>query len=531
MMECGRVVRLLSVLLLVSVGFSALATSAKYGGVLIFSSQNEYPLADPHRYTGSAQREEMAPVYSTLFQYNEKGEVVEDLALSFEVVNPTLFRVVLRPDVQFHDGTPLRANDVVYSFNRILDPQTGAQLRGQLSSVLDKVVTEDDFTVLFYLKQPVAPFWFKEITAQIETAILCESWMEAHPDWDYMEHNGSGPFMFDRFVYGVKVVLKRNPHYYRFDQEGNRLPYLDAIEFVGYTDPALRYAAIRAGDLDISTHIEWERLDEFLADPNFEVDTPTEAFMDLTFNVGVPPFDNKLVRQAIAYAINREQICQFAFYGHAVPIYGGILGYQPWSWAYNPNTRNRFEYNPEKAKELLAQAGYPNGFSAEMLVSADDPMHIDTATVIAENLKAIGCDIKLRLEEWGRRVASGNAGDYQFAINGTGPKMVDPDWLASYFHGSLGGYYHCPANWNFPEMDRLLDQARVTLDQEERKKLYWQWDEMMVDECPEIFLVYRECGDVRQKWVHGFQSFPGGLETASTEGLEHTWVDETSPRK
>lgn len=514
-----------------SIAVSSFAASNKYGGILLFSSQNEYPLPDPHRYTGSAQREEMAPVYSTLFQYTVEGTIINDLALGFEVVEPTLFVVTLRPDVQFHDGTPLQANDVLYSFNRILNPETGAQLRSQLSAVIEDIVAEDDLTVSFKLKEAVSPIWFKEITAQIESAILSETWMNAHPDWDYTEHNGSGPFLWDRFVYGVKAVLKRNPNYYRFDEEGNRLPYLDGIEFVGYTDPALRIAAIRAGDLDCNEHVAWEYLDTFVADPNTSVDLPTEAFMDITFNVDAPPFDNKLVRQAIAYAIDRTKVAELAFYGYATPIYGGILGYQPWSWAYNPDTRDRFEYNPDKARELLAQAGYPNGFSAAILTSADDKMHIDTSTVIVEDLAAIGCDITIRLEEWGRRVASGNNGDYEFAISGTGAKMLDPDWLAGYFHGGLGGYYHCPANWNFPEMDQLLDQARVTLDQEERKELYWEWDEMMVDECAEIFLVYRQSGGVRQNWVHGFQSFPGGLETASAEGLENTWLDETCPRK
>jgi peptide/nickel transport system substrate-binding protein len=121
-------------------------------------------------------------------------------------------------------------------------------------------------------------------------------------------------------------------------------------------------------------------------------------------------------------------------------------------------------------------------------------------------------------------VASGNKGDYIFAINGTSPKMIDPDWLASYFHGDLGGYYHRPANWNFPEMDALLDEARVTLDQEKRKELYYKWEEMFLDECPEIFLVYRETGGVRQDRVKGFKFFPGFLRTSSTEGLENAWL-------
>jgi len=118
-------VLLTGVVVVASVCLPSLAASQKYGGTLIYSSQNEFPLPDPQRYTGSAQREEMAPVYSTLFQYTDEGMVVNDLALTFEVVNPTLYKVTLRTDVQFHDGTPLRASDVVYSFNRILDQKRG----------------------------------------------------------------------------------------------------------------------------------------------------------------------------------------------------------------------------------------------------------------------------------------------------------------------------------------------------------------------------------------------------------------------
>ena len=505
---------------------SASGKSDKYGGILVYSNANEYPVHDPHRYKGSSPREMMAPVYSTLFQYTVTGEVVNDLAVSMQVVEPTLIKVELRQDVKFHNGKPLTAKDVVYSIKRMLDPDTGAANRAQLQ-VLEDIVAQGDYTVLFRFSKPVPPEWFKEIAAQVESAILSEEWMNAEKR-DFTEHMGSGPFMWDKFIYGVKVVLKRNPNYYRKDADGNQLPYLDVIEFVGYTDPALRIAAIQAGDVDMDAFIPWERLQEFVDNPKIQVDLSKQAFMDLTFNVAVKPFDNKLVRQAMAYAINREQIKELAFYGFAEEIYGGILAYQPWSWAYNPKTKNRFEYNPEKAKKLLAKAGYPNGFKVSILTSADDQMHIDTNQVIAENLKAIGIDVELRLEEWGRRVASGNKGDYIFAINGTSPKMIDPDWLASYFHGDLGGYYHRPANWNFPAMDALLDEARVTIDQEKRKELYYKWEEMFLDECPEIFLVYRETGGVRQDWVKGFKFFPGFLRTSSTEGLENAWMENSS---
>jgi peptide/nickel transport system substrate-binding protein len=253
--------------------------------------------------------------------------------------------------------------------------------------------------------------------------------------------------------------------------------------------------------------------------------------MNLMFNVAKPPFDNKLVRQAMAYAIDRSKIVKLAFYGYGRPIYGGILGYQTWSWANNPASRDRFRYNPERAKQLLAQAGYPNCFSVPILTSADDQMHIDTSQVVVEDLKAIGCNVTIRLEEWTRRVDSGNKEDYLLAINGTGPRMVDPDWVSQYYHSKLPGFYHRPANYNYPDMDALLDKARVTADREARKKLYAQWEELFLTENPAIFLVYRDTGGVRQKAVNGFQFFPGAARTASTDGLETAWLDKTSKHR
>ncbi|HYL79493.1 MAG TPA: ABC transporter substrate-binding protein, partial [Candidatus Acidoferrum sp.] len=178
---------------------------------------------------------------------------------------------------------------------------------------------------------------------------------------------GSGPFMLEKFVTGVKATLKRNPNYYRYDAEKNRLPYLDRVEFVGYTDTALRVAALKAGDVDIDGFVPWEFLEDFSSDPKVVVDLSHEAYMALLFNVAKPPFDNKLVRQAMAFAIDRAKIAKLAFYGYGTPMYGGILGYQPWSWASNPASQDRFQYNPEKAKQLLAQAGYPKCFSAAIL--------------------------------------------------------------------------------------------------------------------------------------------------------------------
>lgn len=496
---------------------------SKYGGTITYALEDTPAVSDPHRYGGAASRGFLNPIYSTLFQYTSEGKVVNDVAASIEVVDPATFKVQIRKDVVFHNGTPLRASDIVFSINRIKDPSTGAQLRSQLS-ILDKVEAIDDYTLMFHFNSPVPPSWFEEIMAQSESAILSEKWMAEGHKFEN-QHMGSGPFKFAGTKYGTQYILERNPNYYKTDSEGNGLPYVDKLIFALYTDVALRAAAFERGDIDLDLFVPWENLDQFMAMPNLVIDLPTDAVMDITFNVAAPPFDNKLVRQAVAYAIDREKVAEFGFEGYATPVYGSMLGYMPWSWAYNPNGKDRYEYNPQKAKELLTKAGYPNGFTAEILTSATDRMHVLTSQVIAAELEAIGCKVTLRLEDWSKRVASGNGEDYTFSINGTGAKMVDPDFLGMYFHGSIGGYYHRPANWNFPEMDVLLDEARTTLDQEKRRELYWQWEELFLDEAPEVFLVFRQMGAARQKRVQGFEFFPGGLNTASSDGLESAWLD------
>lgn len=530
-----RLKKVVIFLVVVGLGIAGTSTltfaqkSEKYGGTLIYSNANEFPLNDPHKYKGSAAREMLAPVYSTLFCYTAEGTLANDLAVSLDIIKPNIFRVKIRNDVKFHNGTPLRASDVIYSYNRILDPKTGAMYRGHFEAI-ESMKAEDNYTILFTLKQPVSPDWFTEVLAQVEAAILSEQWMKAQ-NRDWTEHMGSGPFMWERFVYGVKAVVKRNPNYYRSDEQGNRLPYLDRIEFVGYTDPALRVVAFRVGDVDCDGFIPWEHLKEFMTYPNVNIDLSMEAFMELTYNVAAPPFNNKLVRKALAYAIDRDKIAQMAFFGFAEPMYGGVLGYMPWSWTYNPASKNRFSYDPKKAKQLLAEAGYPNGFSASILTSQDDQMHIDTSQVIVEELKAIGVNVTIRLEEWGRRVASGNKEDYQLAINGKSPRMLDPDWLATYYHAKVGGFYHRPAKWNFPGMDSNLDKARTLVDKKERMKLYAQWEELYLDECPSIFLVFRQTGGLRSKRIQGFKYFPGVLRTSSTKALESTWIDKSYKRK
>jgi len=513
------------------ISFSGFASNEnkEYGGEVIYALEDTIPALDPHKYGGHPPRAVLAPVYSTLYRYSPDREVVEDLASSFEVVDEKRFRIKIRDDVTFHNGGKLTAEDVKYTVSRIQDPAIGAQWQPQLK-IINEVEIIDDYTFDLVLEKIIPPGLIKEYFAQTETAILDKDWMENNdPNFeDPSGHNGSGPFIFEKRTYGVGVTLKRNPNYYRKDEDGNSLPYLDEIVFRSYTDIENRMTALKAGDIDLDYFLPWAHAKTIEERPDILVTATPYTFMDLTFNVGREPFDSALVRRAVAHAIDREAVIQTAFNGYGVPVTGGPFSAPAFKnhWAYETETQGSLEYDLDKAEKLLEQAGYPNGFEAKLLTSATDRMHWLTAQVVQAGLKKIGCDVKLQMEDWAKRVETGNQGDYQFAINGTSLHFLDPDSLSQYWYGPTPPNYHRPANWDFPKLDSLLEEARNTVDREKRKELYLEWEKLFVEESPDVVYIQRSSTHANWDYVKNFEWSTGPGGTASSEWLEKAWVSK-----
>ena len=469
---------------------------AAEGGELIFGLSTEPPNMDPQVGKGTAARTVKVQVYRGLVSFHKDGEIIMDLAESVEQPDDVTYVFKLRDNANWHNGDPVTAEDVKFSLERILDPETGATTRTQLS-VIETIEVVDEKTVQLTLSQPTAAFL--SLLAIAESAIVSKNWVEAGNDLD-ADMMGAGPFKFVEREKGVRIVLEKNPDYY---QEG--YPKLDKLTFVPYRDENLRVTALKTGDVDIIEYVPWKDMVAIDADPNLKLETTVGPFMYLIFNPDREPFNNPQVRKAIGYAIDRQGVLDAAFVGRGSQLFG--LPVPENSWLYDESLVNFWDYNPDKAKELLAEAGYPDGFKAKLLSTATYDMHEQTAVVVADSLSKIGIEVELELPEWGARVEQGNAGEYDFAVMGSGAAIIDPDWLTDYYSVEGIRYGRVP-NWSNSEVDRLLGEAASVQDQDERIALYKEFAAIALEEAPYVWLTWREQGYAYQNGIEGFQNIP-----------------------
>ena len=342
---------------------------------------------EPAINAGTAQRAVKLSVYRGLFNYGVKGKPEAELAASYTIsADQKTYTVKLRK-AKFQNGDPVTADDVVFTFDRIRDPKTGATFAG-LFKVLDAVKAVDAATVQFVLKAPTAPFL--DYLALPESAVVSRKWVQEQGANFARNPMGAGPYKFVRWDRGQQIVLEANSDYYKAG-----LPRTKRVSFQFYPDDTARTNALRSGDVDLIEYVPWKDIAQLSKDPKITLYSGTGPFMGVIFNTTYKPFSDPRVRQAISYAIDRSAILNTAFSGAGKPIFGppvvkGSLGYsEPFD--------NYFKYDPTKAKRLLAEAGYPNGFKARLLATSQYAFHQQTAVALAAELKKIGITVELDL--------------------------------------------------------------------------------------------------------------------------------------
>lgn len=486
------------------------------GGELMYALSSDPPNLDPHIATGTAARTVKLQLYNGLLKYQENGDFVPDLAESYDVSDDGLtYRFTLRQGVAFHDGTPLTAEDVKASVERIQDESVGATRRVELANI-SEVVTDGDYSVEFHLEKPHASLL--AYLALPECAILSQEFLASGGDPNTTAV-GTGPFKLVSREPGVRIEVERNDNYFRAD-----LPYLDRIVFIPYPDENTRVSAVRGGDAHMADYVPWKDMSSIEQDPALQLVTAqSSAFMCVIYNVREAPFDDPRVRVALSYAYDRKAIVDAAFFGRAHEITGGVI--PPQSWAYNADLEGTYTYDPERAKQLLAEAGYPDGFSVTLLSTSQYGMHQSTAEVVQNNLQAIGIDCKLELYDWQTVVQKHTKGEYQFRIHGLAMEILDPDALTNFFQ--TGGPFSKSNGFSDEEVDRLLAEGRSVQDPEQRKAIYNQLERRILELAPWTFLVYRQDGHVVRKEVQGYTLLPGGLNFISGVMLQQVWLAQS----
>lgn len=476
-------------------------------GVLRYGLQVYPPSFLPWQQTGTSAATVNVCVRRGLLSYGHDGELRGELAEHWEATGDGwLFKL---REAYFHNGERVTAADVKWTIEQITSPKSTAYLRGAMQDITS-VETPDNMTVHMITRQPISslPYWFAMPQAPIIS--------RGSPDVG-VGAIGAGPFVMTSNERGIGVRLAPFPQFYR-----PGVPKLKELQMTVYADENLRVSALQAGDLDMIEYVPWQSIDSIAANSKLKMDSTDGPFMYLVFNGTTGPFKDARVRQAVAFAIKREDVAKAAFYGHASTL--GGMPIPSTSPFYNEKLAHYWNYDPARAKKLLADAGVGGGFSCTLLSNITNGMHKSTAEVVQQNLAEIGIQVQLALPDWANFLTLANRGQYEFAVNGTALDNNDPDSLTSLLDGSLSASYARSSGLATPELTKLLAAGRSEIDQVKRKAIYDQVQQMALDLVPACFLVMRTQAYAMQQNVQGFHNLPGQLTFYSGYTLEDTYL-------
>ncbi len=475
-------------------------------GLLRFGLSVWPPNLQPWPSTGAAAGMVKMLIHRRLTAFDERGNLKAELAREWALDAEGAWVFKLRPDVVFHNGEKLTAEDVKWTIEQIASERSTAYYGVQMRQV-ERVETPDPLTVRLVMKEPLAtvPVWFANYNMPI-------IWRGSR---DMNAPMGCGPYRISGQERGSWIELQASPNYFI---PGN--PRSRTIRMTVIADENLRLAALQAGDVDMIEFVPWTGMAAVEADPRFRLDSTVGPFMDLLFNGTRAPFDNPLVRRACGHAIRREDIVRVAFSGRGRVLEGmPIVEGTPW---WDAELSKGQAYNPERAKALLAEAGYPNGLSTTLLSTSAFNMHKDTAEVVQQHLAAVGIRAELRLVDWSTRVSQGTRGQYDLAVHGVAADFNDPDGLTVVLDTSLSATHGRSFGLRAPRTVAALAKGRAEFDQAKRIEIYRDMQRAAIEEAPLIGLAWREQGYGLDRRIQGFSTLPGALALSSGAMLEYT---------
>lgn len=453
-----------------------LATSAfaqTQGGTLTAAWAQDPVGLDPHITSAYSSFQILENVLDTLVTLDEEQNVVPSLAESWSISEDGLtWTFNLREGVMFSNGRELTADDVVYTYERMLDPETGSGNAYLLAGVID-VDAPDASTVTMTLDAPnpglLGKLGINKAVGIIARESVEEGTINTRPI-------GTGPFMVSDFQPGTRLLLERNPNYW---QEG--LPYLDAVDVRIIADESVRRTALVSGDVDWTISVPAQSVSELESRDDVIVDSvPAGAYWYIGLNTEEPPFDDVRVRQAIAYAINRDNLAMAGAFGNAQPTQDPIPSSSTWDFAYTP-----YEQDLDQARALLEEAGYADGFEMEIMPTTQYEESVRMAQVIQANLGQLGITTSINTLEWAEWLETQGRGEYDTYVcswNG----LVDPDdfFYAQHKTGEVFNF----TGYSNPTVDELLDEGRTTQDPDARREIYAEINRAIVDDAPYIYI-------------------------------------------
>jgi peptide/nickel transport system substrate-binding protein len=438
-------------------------------GNLIAAIAGEPDQLDPQKTSAYFSFEVLENVFDTLVEPDENLEMRPALAESWTVSSDELtWNFHLRKGVTFQDGSPFTADDVVYSYRRIIDEKlTNVD---KFSAVTDVSAAGDD-TVLIRVKQPT-PNLLTNLGGFKGMAIVQRKNVESgqiatHPV-------GTGPFAFASQKSGDSILLKANPNYW------GGAPKVPGVTFRFISEPSTALSALQAGEIDWTDSIPTQRVAQLKNDDSIKLAvTPSNDYWYLALNEGREPWKDARVRQAIAYAIDRKAIVQATSYGTATANQLAIPEGNPWYTPYDT-----YRYDIEKAKSLLAEAG-ASPETLDMLVTSEYPETVTAAQVIADNLKPLGITVNIHTVDFATWLDEQNTGNFDMLMMGW-LGNIDPDDFYYAQHHTDGSSN--AQKFSNPDVDRLLDAGRVATNRQARQADYAKAATVIADQVSYIYL-------------------------------------------
>lgn len=429
---------------------------------------------DPHLTVGRNSQIFIANVYDGLTARDAQGNLVPALAESWKRLNPTTWQFTLRKGVKFHNGDDFNADSVKFTLDRATSPETKATISSELSTIARTEIV-NPFTVNVVTKAPdfLLPVRLGELYGLMlspkHTNAVGKEAIATRP-------NGTGPFKLVTWAKNERLVLEANDHYWR------GAPTVKTVVVRPILEDAARVAALQTGEVDLIAPIPHVRIEELKRNPRLVIKTiAAPRIFHVTIDVRKPPFDNVKVRQALNHAVDVNAILKSLYFGYgtrlATVVDKGALGYDP---SVQP-----YPFDPRKAKALLAEAGFPNGFETEFdSFTGSIADHSKPAEAIVGYLQKVGVKARQNVFEFSafgpRRVQNQTAPLFIYSI---GNAYLEPSWVIRWLtQGGLGMHYRNPG------LDEMLTRIEATDDPSKRAPQYSAVQKLIKDEAPFIFL-------------------------------------------
>lgn len=458
---------------------------------------------DPYNANDALSRNAAKSFYEGLFAFNDKLESVPQLALSYEASKDGLvYTFKLRPNVKFHDGTTFDANAVKINFDRVLDPKSTLS-RKTFFNFIDRVEVVDPSTVRFVLKKPMSAFIARLSNGTGQ--MICPSAIKQYGSEGLAFHAcGTGPYVLKEFNPSEKLIVERNPNY-----RVPGLPKLDGIRWIPVPENSTRAQMVMTGEAqyvhamppELMKRVEESGRADIIVSPSIQ-----QRY--LAINTMQKPFDDLRVRQAIAYAINKEAFAKVVYGGYARPA----TGVQP------PEVPGGVDFgvwphDPKKARELLKEAGYPNGFKTQLWSAFNTSTNAKAIQFIQQQLRQVGIQTETRMLESGQRVAlvdgqkDPKASPVRLYLIGWSNSTGEPDWGMRPLFDSrempprLSNYSYYANR----EADAALDRGMAEVDPEKRRAAYGQAQKLIWNDVPAVFLTYENNLAATSKQLKNFR--------------------------